>query len=390
MIETGATSSLLELEPPATAAIGEMVAKKMPPSAAPELDPGLLAVTQALNDNFEEMCAAVGERRVIIVRQGGTIQVGTLLAILGSLAVHVGIAVLVFFLWKLIIIAPWRWGPSQSAALASDGGRPGTSFTMLGEGELTGTDPKPYLGPIAAAVQPGAPATVAPPALPNFDPWQSIKGARLQDEPPPLIGLPTNLLDSGPRPLRAPPRPGPDAAAQPLPPGPVLVGPHSAQIAAAPSVAAAQGTALVSGTSSIAKVGGPPGGDSMDGDDEPTINIMRGRGGQGSGEGQGNGEGIDRGASGANNETPGIIYNPQPDLPILTAMKRPHGRAIFEVTVLADGTAGEIKLVHSCGESTIDAVCKTALARWRFRPAYRAGRAFVTTTNIAFTFGGDN
>ncbi len=169
----------------------------------------------------------------------------------------------------------------------------------------------------------------------------------------------------------------------------MIVGPNVGQIQSDQASSTPHGKAVVSGTASVAKVGGPPGGEDSEGDEEPTISIMkRGHGGTGDGSGNGSGDGIDRGLSGANNETPGIILNPQPELPLKEMVTPANGKSIFEVMVLPDGNAGEIKLLHSCGDATIDAACKTALARWKFRPAYRNGKTFAATTQIAFTFGG--
>jgi len=356
---------------PATSA-----APALPIRTVSGLDPRLLAVTPPLNDRFDEMQEALTERRIIVVRQGGTISVATLIAILGSLAIHAGLAVLVYFLWQWVITVPINWGPERWAVLGHDGGHAGTTFTMLGVGEFTGTDPTPYKGPLAPTLAPPPRSPTTPPALPVAEDWPAISRPQLPSSDPPLIGRPMNLADAGPRPVHVPHAPAAVVAPAPEPvaPGPVIAGP-------------AAGTAVASGTSSTAKVGLRPGGAAMEGDDEPTISIMRGHGGSGNGTGSGAGEGIDRGASGANNETPGIIYNPQPELPMTIAVKPVHGQAMFAVMVLTDGTPGEIKLVHSCGDTTVDAACKTTLARWRFRPAYRDAKPFATLTHITFAFG---
>ena len=290
------------------------------------LDPALLAVTPPLNDRFEEMRDAIADRRVIIVRQGGTIMIGTLVAILGSIAIHGVLAVLVFVLWKLIIFLPLNWGPDRWATLANEGGHPGTTFTMLGEGDLTGTDPKPYLGAPAPAMPVGTSATMAPLALASRDDWPALPKAAAPHETPPLIGLPTLMADAAPRAIRAPmpPRPPVTAAAQATPAGPVIVGPAVALAPGAPDAPSAHGTAAASGTGSSARVGGPPGGDSMEGDNEPTINIMRGSGGHGNGSGSGNGDGIDRGGGfigAGGGRRRGLLL-----LPLLLPRRPPHDR----------------------------------------------------------------
>jgi TonB family protein len=354
------------------------------------LDPELLRVTPELNRYFDEMQEAVGDRRVIIVRQGGMVSIGSVIALMGALAFHVFLLVLVYLAWKLIIASPWHWGPGKWTNLAENGGRPGTSFTMLGTGDFTGTDTNPYMGPLAAAQAGAKPATAVPlPDLPAD--WPKAAAAATPQDAAPLIGVPSELSFPAHKPAQFPAHavPAPTPVPQVTPPGPVVVGPN-VQLPPTDQVASTgHGATVISGTGSIAKVGNRPGGDSDDGNDEPTIQITRGHGGHGKGAGAGEGDGLDRGASGANNESPGIIYNPQPDLPVAMMLKPINGKAIFNVMVRTDGTAGEIKLAQSCGDATVDAACRTALARWRFRPAYRKAQPFEAMTQIAFTFGGN-
>ncbi len=123
MLQTGATSSILETQITPTAVDEYAAPIRARSYPIPSLAPDLLAVTPPLNEHFDEMREAVADRRVIIVRQGGTISVGTLVAIFASLAAHAALAVLVFFLWKVIIAAPWAWGQGQTSAMKLKNGR---------------------------------------------------------------------------------------------------------------------------------------------------------------------------------------------------------------------------------------------------------------------------
>ncbi len=348
------------------------------------LDAELLRVTPELNRYFEEMQQAVGDRRVIIVRQQGMVSIGSMIALFGALAFHAFLLVVVYFSWKLIIASPWHWGPDKWANLADDGGRPGTTFTMLGEGEFTGTSTDPYVSPINPQPAAAKPAAAALPEL-TAD-WPKVPAGGATQDPLPLIGVPSELSFPQHQAAQLPVHEAPTAAqaSQSTPLGPVLVGPNvpSPQLNQVASIVHA--ATAISGTGSTSTVGDHPGGESDDGDEEPTIQITRGQAGHGRGDGSGDGDGVDRGASGANNETPGLLYLPTAELPIKQMLIPAHGKVVFEVMVLADGTTGEIKLIQSCGDSTLDAVYRNTAARARFRPAYRDGKPFAAPFYLAW------
>jgi len=120
-------------------------------------------------------------------------------------------------------------------------------------------------------------------------------------------------------------------------------------------------------------------------DDGPVIDIMKpGAGGTGNGRGTHGGDGLDRGASGANNETPQPLDLPAVDLPEAYRIHPPAKAVKFRVMVLPNGRAGEITMVESCGVPEIDELYQANLARVKFRPAYVAGKPVARTYDIAF------
>ena len=121
----------------------------------------------------------------------------------------------------------------------------------------------------------------------------------------------------------------------------------------------------------------------------PALALLKpGKGGLGSGRGNKVGNGIDRGESGADNPSPSVLDAPIIELPNEIGMNPPAKPAVFEVTVLATGRAGTITLTHSCGNADIDALCLATIRRYKFRPAYVAGKPVERNMTITQDFGG--
>lgn len=58
------------------------------------------------------------------------------------------------------------------------------------------------------------------------------------------------------------------------------------------------------------------------------------------------------------------------------------GTVILEVEVLADGRAGQIRLHASSGHALLDLDARHQVARWRFKPPQRLGRAHDTWVRV--------
>ena len=88
---------------------------------------------------------------------------------------------------------------------------------------------------------------------------------------------------------------------------------------------------------------------------------------------------------------PQLLSLPSVELPLKQMVTRPRGKVVFDVQVLSDDTIGQIKLVQGCGDPTVDAVCKDAVARAKFRAAYRGGKTFTAWyQGLTFLFGSED
>jgi TonB family protein len=80
------------------------------------------------------------------------------------------------------------------------------------------------------------------------------------------------------------------------------------------------------------------------------------------------------------------IHNPPPNYPTPALRRRVEGHALIEVTVLADGTCADPRLVECTGSSLFgDAALETILL-WRYRPALENGRPVSVTQRVRFIF----
>jgi protein TonB len=118
--------------------------------------------------------------------------------------------------------------------------------------------------------------------------------------------------------------------------------------------------------------------------EEPVYEIMRG--GKG-GSGKGTGVGEDRGPSGANSDSPQLLSRPNLEIPQEVKLQRPKGKVVFEVTVTADGTLEDVRMLESSGLALFDEAVRKVVVAARFRPAYRQGVPVSMKTTLAFSVG---
>ena len=79
-----------------------------------------------------------------------------------------------------------------------------------------------------------------------------------------------------------------------------------------------------------------------------------------------------------------VLDAPQLTLPENLVAKVIGKKVVFDVEVLADGSVGRITLVESSGTPEIDPLCRATLARYKFRPAYDAGKPVARTMRIGW------
>jgi protein TonB len=83
---------------------------------------------------------------------------------------------------------------------------------------------------------------------------------------------------------------------------------------------------------------------------------------------------------------PGYLRNPAPAYPWLARQRGEQGTVVLAVEVLPTGRCGELHVRSSSGSSVLDAAAATAIRRWQFNPARRAGDAVSVWVEIPVTF----
>jgi protein TonB len=79
--------------------------------------------------------------------------------------------------------------------------------------------------------------------------------------------------------------------------------------------------------------------------------------------------------------------NRQPPYPREAYLQRLQGTVVLHLQVLADGTIGDVRVIHSSGVQSLDDAAVRAARQWRYTPARRAGTsvAIVFETRVNFT-----
>jgi protein TonB len=78
--------------------------------------------------------------------------------------------------------------------------------------------------------------------------------------------------------------------------------------------------------------------------------------------------------------------NPPPEYPMLARRRGQQGQVLVRLEVAADGTAARAEVVRSSGVAALDRAARAAVARWRFQPARRGGRAVGATVEVPVVF----
>jgi TonB family protein len=73
--------------------------------------------------------------------------------------------------------------------------------------------------------------------------------------------------------------------------------------------------------------------------------------------------------------------NAPPAYPESARARGVEGETLLRITVLSDGTVGDVEVVRTSGDAALDAAALSAARSWRFRPALEAG---VPVTDVFF------
>jgi protein TonB len=86
-------------------------------------------------------------------------------------------------------------------------------------------------------------------------------------------------------------------------------------------------------------------------------------------------------------ETPAEeAFNPPPDYPAQARRRGLEGEALLEITILADGACGEVRVLECSGSSLFGEAALAAVRKWRYRPAARNGQAVAAVVSVRFVF----
>lgn len=348
----------------------------------PEL---LSAVPAPLTTTLQDLQAALANYRVLIVRFGSGVSWILITALGGSLLIHLFLIASILFgsWWAMASLgmephSVWDLTSHRGGTSGSGGGSAKGSIVMRTP------DPRPATPQPVRSTTPVTPPVPMPPPTPNLIPPPTNETAPrnlLRTDTPETLDLPgAMVIATGPKPrLPAANTPAIGGAIALAPPLPI---PTAAQPAKAVFV-----QPIKPAPSTVKRTRGGIIDDTQDGE-EYSIDLMKpgagGGSGSGSGDGRGNGKGNerDRGPSAANLASPLPLDYKAVEFPPILQAKMSGKRVEFEVMVLANGTVGELKLIESSGSPEIDTICKAAIARTKFRPAYEQGKPVDRAMNF--------
>lgn len=80
------------------------------------------------------------------------------------------------------------------------------------------------------------------------------------------------------------------------------------------------------------------------------------------------------------------LNNPKPSYPMVAKRMGYHGVVRLHVEVLAEGKAGEVKVLQSSGYEILDKAALLTVKTWRFKPAHRFGQAVTQWVEVPIRF----
>ncbi|NKN31663.1 energy transducer TonB [Marichromatium bheemlicum] len=90
--------------------------------------------------------------------------------------------------------------------------------------------------------------------------------------------------------------------------------------------------------------------------------------------------------AGKNRPARALAGNPPPRYPRLARRRGLEGQVLIRVAVGADGRVGATTVIESSGHRLLDDAALRAVARWRFAPAWQAGRAVAAQLTVPVIF----
>lgn len=102
----------------------------------------------------------------------------------------------------------------------------------------------------------------------------------------------------------------------------------------------------------------------------------------------GPGQGRGRGLSAFNDPQPQVLNHPDPVMPLKYELDPPPHSPVLRVTVLPNGHAGTIRVIHSSSVKSVDQACVDAVRLWTFFPAIKDGKKVLSHFTVKFPLHG--
>ncbi len=83
---------------------------------------------------------------------------------------------------------------------------------------------------------------------------------------------------------------------------------------------------------------------------------------------------------------PVLIQEVKPQYPMGARRAGIEGSSQLKIQVLADGSVGEVQLVKSAGDSSLDDAAQKAVKQWKFKPGRTGGKAVPVWMTLSVKF----
>ena len=83
---------------------------------------------------------------------------------------------------------------------------------------------------------------------------------------------------------------------------------------------------------------------------------------------------------------PVLVQEVKPQYPMAARKAGIEGSSQLKIQVLPDGSVGEIQLVKSAGDSSLDEAAQKAVKQWKFKPGRSGGKAVPAWMTLSVKF----
>jgi protein TonB len=83
---------------------------------------------------------------------------------------------------------------------------------------------------------------------------------------------------------------------------------------------------------------------------------------------------------------PVLVQEVKPEYPMVARKAGVQGTCLFKIQVLADGTVGEVQLLQSAGDPTLDEAAQKAVKQWKFKPGLSGSKPITVWMTVPIKF----